>query len=255
MSNVLKALDLSEQSHQATQQGGVYPNSLNLPQEVKTSKSAIVALVCLPALLTAAYGIYESYQDKVSSRGNDNQPQVIQVDTPFEYAELPYPEFTNLTPTYDVQVAEVINVPEPVREMSSPSFDKTEVTPDISETLKQEESLLGNLDLSELSPELAMRIENALGDETDLEAPSSSQVSNLAQQGDKWQGRLPALNFQTHVYSSNKTKRWVKVNGTEYNQGDWITDRIQLERIEQNSCLIRFDGESIEVPALYDWQG
>ncbi|MDN3684261.1 general secretion pathway protein GspB [Vibrio sinaloensis] len=61
--------------------------------------------------------------------------------------------------------------------------------------------------------------------------------------------------FQTHVYSSNPNKRWVKVNGTEFSEGDVIAQGVVLERIEQNLCQLRFEGEVIEVPALYDWQG
>jgi general secretion pathway protein B len=80
-------------------------------------------------------------------------------------------------------------------------------------------------------------------------------VSNLAQDAQQWYGKLPALNFQTHVYSSKESKRWVKINGTEYGQGDWINDDLQLVAIEQQSCLVRFKGEEIEIPALYDWQG
>jgi general secretion pathway protein B len=63
------------------------------------------------------------------------------------------------------------------------------------------------------------------------------------------------MNFETHVYSSNPNKRWVKVNGNEFIEGDWITERVRLVKIEQQSCQISFNGETIQVPALYDWKG
>jgi len=63
------------------------------------------------------------------------------------------------------------------------------------------------------------------------------------------------MNFQTHVYSSDFKKRWVKINNIEYSEGDWIDNETRLEKIEQQTCLIRFKQSLIEVPALYDWKG
>ena len=41
----------------------------------------------------------------------------------------------------------------------------------------------------------------------------------------------------------------------EYSEGDWIDNETRLEKIEQQTCLIRFKQSLIEVPALYDWKG
>tara|TARA_Y100001956_G_scaffold82452_1_gene103393 strand:- start:1061 stop:1828 length:768 start_codon:yes stop_codon:yes gene_type:complete len=255
MSKVLKALDVSEQHHQAMQKTPHYSQHHGGEKASVTNKSAVATLVLLPGLLAALYSSYDSYQDKLVSWLTTNQPRVIEVETPFVYSELPYPKFGDLTPTYEIVMADTaLDNPLELEEPSvKPVVDEVDSQP--SEVVTQEESLLGNLDLSELSPELALRIESALGGDQATASESNTELSNLAQQGDKWQGKLPALNFQTHVYSSNVAKRWVKVNGTEYNEGDWITDRIKLEKIEQNGCQIRFDDELIDIPALYDWQG
>lgn len=255
MSKVLRALDISEQNHQAMQQASHYYSHPESEGPAATNRLAVVTLLLLPGLFATIYSSYDSYQSKLASWLSSNQPQVVDVTAPFAYSELPFPQFGDLTPTYDVVVADVAVETQSAPDTSNALFVQKEaeaITPDVKE---QDAPLLDNIDLSELSPELALRIESALGNELEPVANANSGLSNLAQQGDKWQGKLPALNFQTHVYSSNAAKRWVKVNGAEYNEGDWISKRILLEKIEQNSCQILFDGERIDVPALYDWQG
>jgi general secretion pathway protein B len=77
----------------------------------------------------------------------------------------------------------------------------------------------------------------------------------LAQNSNDYYGRLPAMNFQTHVYSRAEDKRWVKINDVEYMQGDELNGGVVLESIEPQSCVIRFEGERLRIPALYDWKG
>lgn len=255
MSKVLRALDISEQNHQAMQQASYYHSHPEREEPAATNKLAVTTLLLLPGLFAAFYSSYDSYQSKLASWLSSNQPQVVEVTAPFAYSELPSLQFGDLTPTYDVIVADVAVETPPVSATPETNVIRNEAEAIVPDVKEQDAPLLDNLDLSELSPELALRIESALGNELEPVANANSELSNLAQQGDKWQGKLPALNFQTHVYSSNAAKRWVKVNGAEYNEGDWISERILLEKIEQNSCQILFDGERIDVPALYDWQG
>ncbi|MGR5160067.1 general secretion pathway protein GspB [Vibrio owensii] len=61
-----------------------------------------------------------------------------------------------------------------------------------------------------------MRVESVLESSVYPEEPKydGSEASNLAIHSWQWQGKLPPLNFQTHVYSSNPDTSWVKLNGT-----------------------------------------
>lgn len=254
MSKVLNALDVSEQNHHASIHTPFYSPQAMASAPAKASKMAIAVLIAVPAVLTAGWSGFQSYQDKRLQWLSTNQAQVVTQEVPFEYRELPYPKFDHLTSTSDLDMpyAETLQVPVVVQVTKSAVKEPAiEPMPESSS-----EPFLDQLDLSGLSPELALRVESALGNEQlRPNTESNSALSDLAQQSEKWYGKLPALNFQTHVYSSNPTKRWVKVNGVEYEEGDWISDRIKLEAIEQQSCQIRFDGELIEVPALYDWKG
>ncbi|MFA0673679.1 general secretion pathway protein GspB, partial [Vibrio sp. 10N.222.51.A6] len=130
-------------------------------------------------------------------------------------------------------------------------------------TLQSDRDLLKGLDLTELSPDLALKLESMMGEQSVSSEPMDSrpvgnmdsQVIDLETHGNRLSGVLPKLDLQTHMYSSSETKRWVKVNGHEVAQGEWIERGIQLLEIKPQSVIIEFNQQKIEIPALYEWKG
>ncbi|MFA0542121.1 general secretion pathway protein GspB [Vibrio sp. 10N.222.52.B7] len=129
--------------------------------------------------------------------------------------------------------------------------------------LQSDSDLLQGLDLSELPPDLALKLESIMGEQQSTPEPMDSrpagqrgsQVIELETHTNSLSGVLPKLDLQTHMYSSSETKRWVKVNGQEVVQGDWIGQDIQLLEIKPQSVIIEFNQQKIEIPALYEWKG
>ncbi|MEZ9204385.1 general secretion pathway protein GspB [Vibrio splendidus] len=151
-------------------------------------------------------------------------------------------------------------------EESELSLAQQEVQPGVSNenTAQQSDSdLLQGLDLSELPPDLALKLESMMGEQQSAPEPMDSrpagqvgsQVIELESHSNSLSGVLPKLDLQTHMYSSSETKRWVKVNGQEVAQGDWIGRDIQLLEIKPQSVIIEFNQQKIEIPALYEWKG
>ncbi|WP_373949736.1 general secretion pathway protein GspB [Vibrio pomeroyi] len=135
---------------------------------------------------------------------------------------------------------------------------------DESADLQADSDLLQGLDLTELPPDLALKLESIMGtQQNDAPEPMDSrpagemgsQVIELETHTNSLSGVLPKLDLQTHMYSSSETKRWVKVNGHEVAQGDWIDQDIQLLEIKPQSVVIEFNQQKIEIPALYEWKG
>ena len=131
-----------------------------------------------------------------------------------------------------------------------------------SNELKSDSDLLKGLDFSELPPELALKLESIMGEQQSAPMMDSrpagktgSQVIELETHTNSLSGVLPKLDLQTHMYSSSETKRWVKVNGQEVAQGEWIGQEIQLLEVKPQSVIIEFNQQKIEIPALYEWQG
>ncbi|MEZ8781411.1 general secretion pathway protein GspB [Vibrio splendidus] len=151
-------------------------------------------------------------------------------------------------------------------EESELSLAQQEVQPGVSNentALQSDSDLLQGLDLSELPPDLALKLESMMGEQQSAPEPMDSrpagqvgsQVIELESHSNSLSGVLPKLDLQTHMYSSSETKRWVKVNGQEVAQGDWIGRNIQLLEIKPQSVIIEFNQQKIEIPALYEWKG
>ncbi|KPM01262.1 general secretion pathway protein GspB [Vibrio splendidus] len=151
-------------------------------------------------------------------------------------------------------------------EESELSLAQQEVQPGVSNentALQSDSDLLQGLDLSELPPDLALKLESIMGEQQSAPEPMDSrpagqvgsQVIELETHTNSLSGVLPKLDLQTHMYSSSETKRWVKVNGQEVAQGDWIGRDIQLLEIKPQSVIIEFNQQKIEIPALYEWKG
>ncbi|OAJ92226.1 general secretion pathway protein GspB [Vibrio bivalvicida] len=259
MSKVMQALERSERSHQTlTTQNQPLAHSL-MQQQNEPSNKRNIAFAVIPPLLVAAFMVYDTYKSEKQQWLEQNVSQTVIVEVPFEYQVEQAPDFGQLAATYrDETITDqsdwLSQAEKNVSPLPEEVFEQVEPLDNIASTSKDD--LLSGVDLSQLSPELAQRFESALNAKAKRESRArSSEASHLSQQAERWFGKLPAMNFQTHVYSSRPNKRWVKINGVEYNQGDWVSDDIELVSIEQQSCLIRFKGELIEVPALYDWQG
>ena len=219
-------------------------------------------MIFAPGLITIAllsYLVLQEQQQKIALV--TNTPALIeQVSAP--YQRLEFPDFSELqsnhladnqsqgiTLSYNVEASEF-----PEQTVGSVPDAETQVSQQHSQPLA-----LNDIDLSELSPALAMRVESALktnsGHSSEMMTHNSSAGLKLLQHADSYKGRLPEMNFQTHVYASNSNKRWVKMNGVEYHEGDLLSDDVELVAIKPQITVIRFEQQLIEVPALYHWQG
>lgn len=215
-----------------------------------------LALWLVPGLVTAGvmtYQRYELVQQEVANR--QTEPTTVQVDAPLE--RLAYPEFQDLQPTF---VESGLDEPYPEEDVTALADNIVAPPATIQASGQQSASnkALGDLDLTQLSPELALRVQAIMRDQSSEPATPSTLTSaavSLTQHSDRYQGQLPALNFQMHAFSSNEQKRWIKVNGVEYREGDMLTPEVKLESIKPQSSVIIFGGEEIEIPALYDWKG
>lgn len=146
------------------------------------------------------------------------------------------------------------------------SLAEPEVGPGVNDESNYQQSdsdLLQGLDLTELPPDLALKLEAIMDEQPSAPEPMDSrpasqmepQVIELENHVNSLSGVLPKLDLQTHMYSSSENKRWVKVNGQEVSQGDWIDNDVQLLEIKPQSVVVEFNQQKIEIPALYEWKG
>jgi general secretion pathway protein B len=115
----------------------------------------------------------------------------------------------------------------------------------------------------EVSPELMARF-NAAVEALDDKSPGSARepetkvtvrddTLRVDQLPVRLLTRLPTMNFSAHMYASQPRDRWVRVNGRQLSEGDWIADKVQIVNIEAQRVVLAFEDEIFTMAALTDW--
>lgn len=77
-------------------------------------------------------------------------------------------------------------------------------------------------------------------------------VRPLTQMPQQLQNALPSLEFEQHIYASDG-QGWIKVNGRDRYEGDYIGDNLIVEKILPQQVILSFQGEKFSLPALTNW--
>lgn len=120
-----------------------------------------------------------------------------------------------------------------------------------------------NANKIEVSPELMARF-NAAVEALDEKSPGSARepetkvtvrddTLRVDQLPVRLLTRLPTMNFSAHMYASQPRDRWVRVNGRQLSEGDWIADKVQIVNIEAQRVVLAFEDEIFTMAALTDW--
>ena len=113
----------------------------------------------------------------------------------------------------------------------------------------------------DVSPELMARFNKAieeLDDKATDEKPSEQVIvrDNLPRVDQlpvRMLTRLPSMAFSAHMYASRPSDRWVRVNGQQLGEGDWIGSDVQIVKIEAQRVILSFEGKEFSMAALTDW--
>ncbi len=65
--------------------------------------------------------------------------------------------------------------------------------------------------------------------------------------------QIPPLRFEAHVYATEPRQRWVKVNGKDLQEGQWVTADIQIKEITPQYVLLQTGRQLFSVEALSEW--
>jgi len=267
MSQMMNALKNSEQGYREHSMSAFNGSTSYVAENERGFRWYHAALVIIPGAVTLAVLGYQSVlkqQLKISEALN-HSPSVEQVSAPFE--RLDYPEFGKLKTTYidGSENGTVFNERVTAVSGKSSGADKQQNVVSVSDEVvikpkKRREAIdLDGVDLSELSPALAMRVQSAMKSDTETDylnsSASDSSATPLVQNADQFIGKLPEMNFQTHVYASDANKRWVKVNGVEYHEGDKLSQQVELVAINPQTTVVMYQRQLIEIPSLYHWKG
>lgn len=89
--------------------------------------------------------------------------------------------------------------------------------------------------------------------DSEISAQSQSQVVKLTELDEAFQSQIPQLNFQTHIFSSEANKAWVKVNGQIVKEGQMIANGLLLKQITPQDVILEYQQQTFSLPALSSW--
>lgn len=80
-----------------------------------------------------------------------------------------------------------------------------------------------------------------------------TEVPLLAQLPSRYRNSIPAIQFSLHMYSSDLSSRWVRMNGQDYFEGGESPDGVGIEEIRPQFVVLSYRGKSFRLPALSSW--
>ncbi|WCE29310.1 general secretion pathway protein GspB [Vibrio sp. SCSIO 43137] len=260
MSQIMKALEQSEQSHQASFNRISSTGTVTGAESQQRSWLVYLLAGGILPLIVLLYVILDTsrqWQTEKALIVAQQEEMTAQSET--EVAKLAYPELAELRSLSEIR--KDLSLTQPVVEIAVSQTSNPEPQPVKNEKpgeITEQPLDLNSLDLSGLSPELAQRVQSAFGEQDDgraVEKEPTIETVKLTDDTSRYRGVLPAMNLQTHMYASSKDRRWVKINGEELYEGDWLNNQIQLIAVEPRTIVIEYNRERIEIPALYEWNG
>lgn len=81
---------------------------------------------------------------------------------------------------------------------------------------------------------------------------TASNVQPIELLPDSIASRLPKIQYQAHIFVSEPSRRWIKVNGKELYEGD-LLQGMQVVEITRDVTVFSYQGYEFAVSALSDW--
>ncbi|NRA85353.1 MAG: general secretion pathway protein GspB [Gammaproteobacteria bacterium] len=108
----------------------------------------------------------------------------------------------------------------------------------------------------EISSDLVNRFNQAIADMAadELKPTTVTQHPKALTRYPQWyQNLVPSLDFSSHIYSSEKQDRWVKVNQQVVKEGELINAELRLVGITPEEVIIELQQRQFTLPALSSW--
>ena len=202
-----------------------------------SAESAPVPVVSSPALPPANPGLILSDLMAVPTTEESEEQLVISAERPVARGQ-----------SLDEQVAVLEQFDE---EMPMPEADPDAPVAEIAASQPE-------LSADEVPQELKDKFQYAL--EAAQNTPRQAKVHehaaparDISTLDDTLQRQIAPLRFEAHVYATDPKQRWVKVNGKDLQEGQWITADIQLKEITPNYVLMQNGRQLFSMEALSEW--
>lgn len=239
-----------------------------LPRFRSLLSGLLLWLICAFALLIAGQYAHLYWQCRhpapVVDAHKHEAPEAELSDMHYVYVTkaFPQPESARITPATQAAIPD--EFPETAVDNNGGENDWTH-SPDGTLATRQ---LPGNSE--EASPSLKERLMQALKEQQQEYVPSdvepaepatqsdnvqpSMDIPQLGEQPAHLQQRLPAMQYQSHVYMPDSASSRVVLDGKTYKPGDQLGNGVTIKALRPRSLIVDIDGATYSLPALVNWE-
>ena len=146
----------------------------------------------------------------------------------------------------------VAATPRPTEPEPSQASTSNKVEPQ-AQAQQPTESQREALDLSSISPELLNRFQDAVEQTGGGTESKVSVVPSLSDLSSAFQRQVPEFSYDSHMYRSSSSDRWIELNGQRLYEGDSYQS-LNIIRIEPHQVVLALDSKAFSHPALEDWK-
>ncbi len=206
-----------------------------------------IATVAMPTELTQENSPRNTESKDISAEVTNNQsvPLSSKNETPIEAEKTsrllkPEPKLANSPSTVQPRANVSVKVP------AKPAIQNfaVEATEGVSEAL---------LASFQSAIEETKKVDEFnVNDESIQDSSDESELLHLTQMPTWVQDGVPTLAFEMHIYSSDG-QGWVRVNGRDRYEGDYIGRELLLSEIRPQKVVLNFRGEKFIMDALSSW--
>lgn len=163
---------------------------------------------------------------------------------------------------FDMPASNQANKSSQEEDINSKGHPKNNAQTENSVALEQSQTDFKQLnsidDENEISADLLAKFNAAVEQtmalsDSEISQQSQSQTVKLTELDEAFQSQIPSLNFQTHIFSSEANKAWVKVNGNIVKEGDNIAQGLRLKKITPQDVILEYKQKTFSLPALSTW--
>lgn len=247
MSTISKALD--KQKH----------NPQVVISEHKSGRMTlgIVTGIMFSLLAVIIWLLIENKPDWLAGLVTSKQQQQVES---FQLSEAPERVSTVTDITFDTKPLPIIVEEEPVKFISPEKPQRKLQVSNNNRENRVTEDLENQQALADVPEDLkalfakAVAEENKLQEQGEEEVIRTVPVNDISKMPIPFQFKVPLMRYDSHVYSSKESDRWIRINGTDLRVGDFVGP-VQLVKIMPQRSEFRLGEQSFTLESLTDWEG
>lgn len=90
---------------------------------------------------------------------------------------------------------------------------------------------------------------------TSMPTPKEQNIPSIYELDAYFRKDIPSVNYGAHIYATDNNSGFVILDGARRRVGDQLDSGLFIEKIEEESVVLSFNGTLFSLPAMKSWEG